>query len=98
MLRCVRWSYAKDDIIIRQGDDIDSFYFCVNGFSKLAIEDDTKENSYKDRTPYDVLSNCVEAPHECMPLDDEDIPEEEDDSGHSNVKTTHCLEQWNGQK
>ena len=76
---CTLELYAKDDIIIRQGDDIDSFYFCVNGFSKLAIEDDTKENSYKDRKPYDVLSNCVEAPHECMPLDDEDIPEEEED-------------------
>eukprot|EP00943_MAST-04B_sp_MAST-4B-sp1_P003928 g3928.t1 len=71
--------YAKDDVIVRQGDDIDSFYFCVNGFSKLAVEDDGKENSYKDRTPYEVLSNCVEAPLECMPFGDEDIPEDTQD-------------------
>ena len=76
---CTLELYAKDDIIIRQGDDIDSFFFCVNGFSKLAIEDDGKENSYKDRTPYEVLSNCVEAPSECMPLEEEDMPFEEED-------------------
>ena len=40
---CTLELYAKDDIIVRQGDDIDSFFFCVNGFSKLAIEDDGKE-------------------------------------------------------
>ena len=71
---CTLELYAKDDIIIRQGDDIDSFIFCVNGFSKLAIEDDGKENSYKDRTLYEVLSNCVESPSECMPLEEEDMP------------------------
>ena len=37
------------------------------------------KSAYKDRTPYEVLSNCVEVPSECMPLEEEDMPLEEED-------------------
>jgi hypothetical protein len=71
--------YQKDDPIVKQGLDIDSFMFNVCGFCKLGIEDDGKENTFKDRTPYDVLSNCVEMPMDTMELKDSQMPEEEYD-------------------
>ena len=71
--------HPKDSIIVKQGTDINSFYFNVCGFSKLGIEDDGKENTFKDRTPFDVLSNCVEVPLETMELRDNQMPEEEED-------------------
>ena len=76
---CTLELYAKDDIIIRQEMiSIHSIFASMVAPPKLAIEDDGKENSYKDRTPYEVLSNCVESPLECMALEDEDMPVEKD--------------------
>ena len=71
--------YPKDAIIVQQGKDIDSFYFNISGFNKLGIDDDGGENTFKDRTPYDVLSNCVELPTDACPLEEEDFPPESED-------------------